>query len=676
MARALIHIHRASNLGAALPFAHALRHGSPWDLAISVTPHDPESHVGLPGMALSRVRRLGIPILEKPSDANAQVTFTFDPVESQMENCGLLVRVPSGVRGAGKRFSPLPAGNVDNLADLVLVPGQWHADRLRDGGNLFAPTEIVGLPSLDPLTANWLPDREQFCRQLQVDPTRNIILYAPTHEPELSAVPLLWTRIATLADERNLLIVRLHPASSPEMVKAHELLAQRHPHVMIARETDVQPYLRLANVVVTDVSTIAFEAAAIGTGVVLFDNPNRFEYPGFDRTDPEHSFRALFPRASDLESLHEQVQHLIAHPSAMTNAIQEIRTRLIRVDDGIAINRVIEATARLMQKRQSSAQSSIPATVLIPVDPGDEMLVKPTVESIYSQNGVKLRTVLMTHGADHAQLEEVLKLWPDSVEIFAEKDPLKLEHELAGAPFTVLIHPGIQGEHRWLLRLLNHLRRHTELAGVVPLMPGAAPSQDPRTLLHMNLAPGSSLHDLDRTLSVEQAGVTLRAVATPRLDVTVLRSGSETWRHTIHNLSTGKLEGSHSGIWVAADVVMTHPAWLRPPVWERMVPLTRREIAETEKRIRELSEWVGRIIPVTTHKPANGINTPAPAAPAKVSQGNDNADGRLRLAMHYEKRGDHGTAVRHLKSFLADHPDDSAALELAKQLGYVPEPVN
>ncbi|MFH0881754.1 MAG: CDP-glycerol glycerophosphotransferase family protein [bacterium] len=676
MARALIHIHRASNLGAALPFAHAMRHGGPWDLALSVTSHDPDNHVGLPESALSRLRKLGIPILDDPREASAQITFTFDPVESTLENCGLLVRVPAGVRGSGKRFTNLPAGNVDNLADLVLLPGPWHADRLRTGGGLFAPTEVVGLPSLDPLTANWLPSRELFCQQLQIDPSRNIILYAPTHELELSAVPRLWTRIGSLADERNLLILRLHPESSSDMVQAHKALAQQNPNVILAREVDVQPYLRLANLVITDVSTIAFEGAALGIPVVLFDNPNQSEFPGYDRVDPEYSFRSFFPQARDLDSLKQEVQRVLEEPEAMAKAIHEVRSRLIRVDEGTAVNRVIEATVRLLKNRTAAGDAAPKATALIPVDAGDEALVMPTVESLFARGGIPLRALLAVRDVDLPQLDEIQNRWPKRISILPARELTQIENELAGSPFTVLIHPGVQGENRWLLRLVNHLRRYSELSGIVPLMPGAAPAQDPRILFHLNLPQGKSIRDLDRTLAVEQAGIALRAVTTPRLDVAVLRTGSDIWHNTLHNLSLGRVEGPHTGIGIAADVVMTHPGWTRPPVWERMVPLTHREIAETERRIRELAEWVGRIAPVTGRKPENGTARTNVPRKKTLPSASEKEDGRLRLALHYENRGDREMAIRHLKPFLADKPDHPTALEAAKRLGFIPEPVN
>ncbi len=674
MARALIHIHRASNLGAALPFAHALRHGGPWDLALSVTPHDPENHVGLAENALARLRKLGISLYDDPREASAQITFTFDPVENLLEDCGLLVRVPSGVRGGGRRFTNRPAGNVDNLADLILLPGPWHADRLRSGGTLFAPTEIVGLPSLDPLSANWLPSREIFCHQLRIDPARMLILYAPSHEPELSAVPLLWTRIGSLADEKNLLIVRLHPDSDVETVQAHEALAERNPNVMLAREVDIQPYLRLANVVVTDVSTIGFEAAALGIPVVLFDNPNQREHPGFDRVDPEYSFRTFFPRARDIGGLKQEVQRVIADPSASAKAIEEVRTRLISVDDGLAINRVIEATARLLEKRSRKHGEAPQAAALIPVGAGDTDAAKETLESLFTHGGVPVRAFLAVQDEDAARYEEIRSKWPDRTTIVPCRKLSEIEGELAALPYCVVLHPGVHGGHRWLLRLLNHLRRIPELTGVAPLMPGAAPAQDPRILLHMHLAQGASTRELDRKLAVEQAGVALRAVTAPRLDAAVLRTGSETWRAVMRNLSLGRLEAAHTGIGIAADVVMTHPSWTRPPVWGHMMPLTHREIAETERRIRELAEWVGRIVPSEKKRPGNGT------APSAVSQGQsaDSAeeDGRFRLALHYENRGEREMAVRHLKGFLADHPSHPAALEAARRMGLVPEPIH
>jgi len=669
MPRALLHIHRASNLGAALPLAHGLRHSQPWEAAVYLTPYDPEERVGLAESPLARIRKIGLPIIENPQEWKPDVTFTFEPVESKLDGCGLLARIPSGTRGRGERFTTKPAGNLDNLADLLFVPGPWHGERLQKGGKIFTPIITVGLPSLDPILGNWIPKREVFCNQLRLDPNRRIILFAPSYEPEYSAIPILWTRISAIADDDNLLFIRLHPDTPEEARDAFEELAKRHPHVMITREMDIQPYLRLANLVITDVSTIMFEAAALNLPVILFDNPNQREHPRFDATDPEFSFRQLFPRVSDLKGLRLELERFKKTPRANDEINQQIRKGLFKNLDGTSIQHIFAATIQALNQRASGAGQQPLLTTLIPVEAGDEEHAMNTLKSLFEEGGLQLKAVVATLPGtttpDKRSMAELAKRWPERVTLLENASTDELQKHLFSTPFNAVIHPGITGHHRWLLRLLNHLRRMPDLDGIVPLMPAAAPGQDPRVLLNLSIHHGDDLKKLDEEMMVSQSGITWRTITPPRLDIIVMSKGSPALEPTLNELI-----GTPSGLTtvklgVAADVVLGHPHWHDGPLWNRVMPLNRREIAEAERRIKELSQWIGRLMP------QNGnVKSSVPENTNKsVTQTNSDTDGLLRLALHYEKKGKFEKAAGHLQKYLGQHPGDKEALELARRLG-------
>lgn len=112
-----------------------------------VTLFDREANVGLPESYVARLRKLGAPIVQSPHEHQPDVTFTFEPVEAELDGAGMLVRIPSGISGRGSRFSEGRTAMLDNLADLLLVPGIWHEDRIRQAGKVFTPVKAVGLTS-------------------------------------------------------------------------------------------------------------------------------------------------------------------------------------------------------------------------------------------------------------------------------------------------------------------------------------------------------------------------------------------------------------------------------------------------------------------------------------------------------------------------------------------------
>jgi hypothetical protein len=655
MPKALIHIHRASNLGAALPFAHALHHTGQWELAWMGTPYDSTRKVGLPEESLSRFRRIGIQQVESPRAYAPDVTFTFEAVEASLDCGGIFVRLPSGVSSSGHRYGGRQESVVDNLADLMLLPGPWHEDRIRQAGHVFTSLETVGLPSLDPLTANWLPGRDVFCQQLRIDPARSVILFAPGYKPETSALPILWSRIGRLADDSTQLIIKLHPYTPDDARTAIEALAEKHPHVILAREEDVQPYLRTANLVVSDTSSIAFEAAAIGIPVVLFDNPNQKEDPSYDPRDPEYALRSSFPTVSDLGGLQRETRRLLQNPAGFAETSHKIRTHLVRVDQGTATQRILEATLRHLAQSKQPAAGQSRVTIVMPTGHEPSAAVEASLETVLDERSLSARSILLTEAVRSDEFSGLRRRWPGRVEIL---DYQELQNHLPGTPFLAVMRPGVRLGRKGLTRLVNLLRRQQEQDGCVPLMPGAAPAQDPRILLRLPAQRDLDPLALDRELVTSQAGVSTKPAAPVSTDMIVLRRGSDTVVSVLGSLMSGR-SVSMNRISVAVDTVASHPDWHAEPLWEKRAPLTHAEINEAERRIRELSQWIGRIVPKTGRSSENRF----------ISNSIKTSTGRLRLALHYERQGNHEQALRHLEAHLRQHPGDTNAKELADRLG-------
>lgn len=668
MPRALFYLHRAPNLQNVLPLVHVMRRTGGWEAAAAVTPWDPVQRVGLPPEYEQRLHKLGLPLVE-PAAFRPDVTLTQDPVEGMFEGLGLRVRMPAGLIGKGLRYGAPAYAPLDNLADAHLVPGSWHARRMQREG-VFTPVSAVGLPSLDPLLGNWMPPGAEFKRQLRLDPATPVILFAPTWNPELSSVPLLWTRVARLADAAGaVLMVRLHPYQDSDAVRAFSDLADRHDRVMIAREPDVHPYLRMADVLVSDVSSIAFEAAVVGTPVVLVDNPNRVEYPDHDAQGAEHALRDIGPRVTDLEGLTSAVRELLAGRDVWREARENAALELVEHRDGHSAERLLREVAELLQsapRRTAEVRGRVRA--LVPVGPGEEVAAGVTLEALLERGGEAVTAFVLDRGAEADAFQRWRTRWPGRVETVAS--PGGLEQVAPGARFTVLARPGVDGRARWLMRTLNHLRREPGWEAVVPLLDGGSPAQDPRVRLSADLAHGGDIGLLDRELSLARAGERATTTRCLRSDLVGAVTGSAAERSLLEALAeAGEIRwNAPAEAAVALDVLCRGVDAGSPKLAEGAGPLGDEERERAEARVAELAEWVGRLMPEAGR---DTVRREAPGSNGGSSAGSGSGPGRLRLAMHYEAKGKLEEAALQVRRALDESPEDPDVRAMAARLGVV-----
>ena len=169
---------------------------------------------------------LGVPITTRPNVHPVDVTFIADTVAGLVRGCGAIVNVGHGTISKGYYFTDSIWTERENWVDLLCVPGDYAAKCFSS----ILRTRVVatGMPKLDPVFSG-RHSRTALCAAYGVDPSRRLVLYAPTFNEDLSSVYLFTDRFAELADPDRVLFVKLHGSTRNETLAAYRALAAPGP---------------------------------------------------------------------------------------------------------------------------------------------------------------------------------------------------------------------------------------------------------------------------------------------------------------------------------------------------------------------------------------------------------------------------------------------------------------
>lgn len=164
----------------------------------------------------------------------------------------LRICVFHGLASKGQAFSTARASAFLRGNTIYAVPGTYYANLLAKMGVPDERIWITGLTKLDGFTRN--------------------ILYAPTHNEELSAIPVIRDRIYELPNVR----VMLHMWLQEPQLNMHRSLASHHP----THDTDhtSTENLKWADVVIGDFGSIIVEAITLGKQAVQVVNPRYLSF--------------------------------------------------------------------------------------------------------------------------------------------------------------------------------------------------------------------------------------------------------------------------------------------------------------------------------------------------------------------------------------------------------------
>lgn len=161
-------------------------------------------------------------------------------------------------------------------------------------------------------------------RPSQIPAGKKVVLYAPTWHPGLSSLPMLGARAAELLHggrDDTFVVIKPHP-----LVLERDEFAGWREHLRRAardragtllleqRGEDIMPWLKAADVLVSDASSVQLEFLAVDRPLILIDNPEHAASPYYDPSGLEWKWRDMGARIKSADALPGALTDALANP--------------------------------------------------------------------------------------------------------------------------------------------------------------------------------------------------------------------------------------------------------------------------------------------------------------------------------------------------------------------------
>lgn len=275
-----------------------------------------------------------------------------------LRDCGRIVNVGHGMISKGCFYTRRPLVRRENMADLICVPGPWHRDILAE--SVSSAIEVTGFIKADGLFGPKAFSRERFCSEHGIPPDEKIILFAPTYNEELSAIPCVKTRVGELASPGVHLVIKLHGMTDQRWVRIYRDLAASRPNIhFLPVSHDLTRAMAAADIMISDVSSAFVEFMLLDRPIVLFENPRFREFVHYDPEDIEYQVRDACALTRSWDELRAEVRHALAHPEALSAVRTAYAHKLCSGRDGRSVERAAQAIAGLPARRHPVAFSVV-----------------------------------------------------------------------------------------------------------------------------------------------------------------------------------------------------------------------------------------------------------------------------------------------------------------------------
>jgi hypothetical protein len=210
---------------------------------------------------------------------------------------------------------------------------------------------VCGYPQMDAAIAD-----PPGSTPLPIPPGRKVVLYAPTFQFGLTSVRMLGaSALDRLKGGRDdvFVLIKPHPliaAHHPDWLENVRAQAAARDDVYLARDvdSDLMPFLRAADVLVSDGSSALLEFLAFDRPIVLVTNPDREKETFYDPSGYEWQWRDMGEEVFDADSVAPAVARALADPASNGELRRHYRARLFGdLLDGRSNDRISRRIDRL-----------------------------------------------------------------------------------------------------------------------------------------------------------------------------------------------------------------------------------------------------------------------------------------------------------------------------------------
>ncbi|MDD3050358.1 MAG: CDP-glycerol glycerophosphotransferase family protein [Candidatus Cloacimonetes bacterium] len=287
-------------------------------------------------------------IVTEPYEYAPDITFVCDSSYEKVEGLGKIVSIGHGTICKGSFYTDTLLMRRENCADLICVPGKVHRQKLEK--NVYRPIAVTGIPKLDKIfSAKY--DKLKILSEMKLNPHHKTILFAPTFNPELSLIPFMEFDLRKYIPSYFNIIIKLHGVAQSDWAKKYRQLAADSTDIYFHEGYDVDSCFAAADLLLSDVSSVIYEFAALGKPVVLFDSPLQKKLPKYNPDDLEYRYRSIGRTFSKMEEL---PQILWQELSGSFKPKNDIIDSFISERDGSSSEKVIEAALKTLSVSRES----------------------------------------------------------------------------------------------------------------------------------------------------------------------------------------------------------------------------------------------------------------------------------------------------------------------------------
>lgn len=137
---------------------------------------------------------------------------------------------------------------------------------------------------------------------------KKIILYAPTFSNKLQSADALLPVIPDIIQENELWLVKFHEIKDTQFI--HQIQGKKPDQIRIISDNDITPYLHIADLMISDTSSVIYEFMALDKPVITYKTSKRKD-KGIDIQSPDQLRPAIDRVLNNPSEHHEQrLRHL------------------------------------------------------------------------------------------------------------------------------------------------------------------------------------------------------------------------------------------------------------------------------------------------------------------------------------------------------------------------------
>ena len=246
-----------------------------------------------------------------------------------------------GVAGKYGLDAPTSIAPVVSTFDRLMFPNRDRLRRYAEAG-LVDPDSpraaLIGYPKVDCLVDGSL-DRAAIQRELAVDPSWPIVLYAPTWSP-YSSVARMGDRVVKALSALGVnVVVKLHDRSvepnrggSSSDWRAR-LISNLGGRIHVADGANASPYMLAADLLITDHSSVGFEFMLLDRPILVLDCPELIERARINPAKVD-LLRSAADVVASPDAIAPSLERALLNPAAHSSRRREIAEELFYCPGG------------------------------------------------------------------------------------------------------------------------------------------------------------------------------------------------------------------------------------------------------------------------------------------------------------------------------------------------------